>query len=212
MAKSIQDLRREKGYRNSKEFAEALGVSPSSLSRYDNDSVLIPSRVAWAMADLLECSIDEVLGREHVTSGRSDLQEDYDTLSPESQAFVREFMEFVKARDRRLRDDARVEQELRLGRVCQLYERLFYQSLYEDAELGDPVALTSGLHEREAFREFVAQKLAEKHGEHAPKGPTAKDEEVINAIMSSYDRRHGSHACAYATPRMVIEYRDGSPS
>lgn len=212
MAKSIQDLRRERGFRSSKEFADALGVSPSSMSRYDKDATLIPVKVAWAMADLLGCSIDEVLGREHVTSGRSELQEDYDALSPEAQALVREFMEFAKVRDKRLRNDARMEQEHRIDRLCQLYERLFYQSLYEKTGLGDPIIFVSFSHEREAFAEFVAQKVAQRREGCARQDFDERDEEVVDAIMNSYDRRHGYCVNVYNSPRAIIEYMGGFPS
>lgn len=215
MTKSIQDLRREKGYRSSKDFALALGVSPSSMSRYDKDPTLIPVKMAWAMADLLDCSIDEVLGRERVTSGKSALQEDYDSLGPESQALVREFIEFAKARDRRMKDDMRAEKELRFDRLCQFYERLFYQSLCERADFGEPVIFRSYSSERETFRKFVAQKVAEKRRRHVWDGPREnddEDEEVINAVMASYERRHGSGVRAYGAPRITVEYSDGFPS
>lgn len=212
MTKSIQDLRREKGFKSSKEFADALGVSASSMSRYDRDATLIPVKVAWAMADLLGCSIDEVLGREHVTSGRSHLQEDYDALCPETQALVREFMEFAKARDIRIRNDARMEQELRFDRLCKFYERLFYQSLYEETGLGNPIVFVSSSHEREAFEEFVIQKVTERRRVSTPKGPEDSDEEVIDAIMNSYDRRHGYSVNVYDSPRITIEYMGGHPS
>lgn len=212
MAKSIQDLRRERGFRSSKEFADALGVSPSSMSRYDRDATLIPVKVAWAMADLLECSIDEVLGRKYVTSGRSELQEDYDSLSPKTQALVREFMEFAKAKDKKERRIAQAQQDLKFDWICQLYERLFYQSLYDESDSSDPAIFASSDQEREAFKEFVIRKTAEKRRERVAK--TGKesteealmqlekmDEEVIHAIMLAYDRRHS----------MTIEYMGGLP-
>ena len=37
MAKSIKDLREEKGYRSAREFAEALGIAASSMSRRSSD-------------------------------------------------------------------------------------------------------------------------------------------------------------------------------
>lgn len=80
MAKTIQKLRREKGFRSAREFADALGISPSSMSRYDKNPETIPVKVAWAMADRLDCSIDEIVGRMPVTSGKSELQDFYDGL------------------------------------------------------------------------------------------------------------------------------------
>jgi transcriptional regulator with XRE-family HTH domain len=206
MAKSIQDLRREKGFRNSKEFADALGVSPSSMSRYDKDPTLIPVKVAWAMADLLGCSIDEVLGREHVTSGRSQLQEDYDALSPETQALVLEFMEFAKTKDKKARHRIQTRRALKFDRLCQFYERMFYQLLYQNEEFDDPIAFASPTCEREAFEAFVSRKAAEKRGGCLEEG----DEEVINEIMIAYDRRHGGGSYLYEST-ITIEYKGGLP-
>lgn len=206
MAKSIQDLRREKGFRSSKEFADALGVSPSSMSRYDKDPTLIPVKVAWAMADLLGCSIDEVLGREHVTAGRSQLQEDYDALSPETQTLVLEFMEFAKAKDKKARRRIQARRALKFDCLCQFYERMFYQSLYEGEEFDDPIALASSTCEREAFEAFVRRKAAEKRGGHLEE----EDEEVINEIMIAYDRRHGDGGHLYEST-ITIEYKGGLP-
>jgi transcriptional regulator with XRE-family HTH domain len=206
MAKSIRDLRRENGFRNSREFADALGVSPSSMSRYDKDPMLIPVKVAWEMADLLGCSIDEVLGRKCVTSGKSQLQEDYDALSPETQALVCEFMEFVKAKDKKARNRTQARQALKFDRLCQFYEQMFYQSLYENGEFDDPVAFASSAHEREAFKAFVWQKAAEKRGGRIDK----EDEGVVDAILVAYDRRHGSGGYLYE-PTITIEYKGGLP-
>ena len=97
MAKSIKDLREEKGYRSAREFAEALGIAASSMSRYDRDPETIPMKHAIAMADLLECSVDEIVGRTPVTSGRNELQEFYDGLLPETRALMDEFIEFARA-------------------------------------------------------------------------------------------------------------------
>lgn len=101
MAKTIQELRREKGYRSAREFADALGISPSSMSRYDNQPDTIPVKVAWAMADKLDCSIDEVVGRMPVTSGKSELQEFYDGLHRWNRELFDEFREFIEAREQR---------------------------------------------------------------------------------------------------------------
>ena len=101
MAKSIKDLRQEKGYRSAREFADALGIATSSMSRYDRDPETIPLKHAWAMADLLGCSIDEVVGREHVTAGASELQELYDGLHRWNRELFDEFREFIEAREQR---------------------------------------------------------------------------------------------------------------
>ena len=95
MAKSIKDLREEKGYRSAREFAEALGIAASSMSRYDRDPETIPMKHAIAMADLLECSVDEIVGRTPVTSGRNELQEVYDTFKELAASFDYDSVLFV---------------------------------------------------------------------------------------------------------------------
>jgi hypothetical protein len=176
------------------------------MSRYDRDTTLIPVRVAWAMADLLGCSIDEVLGREYVTSGKSELQEEFDSLSPETQTLVLEFMAFAKAKDKTVRKKAQMQRDHKFDRLCQLYERMFYQSLYQNEEFDDPIAFASPTCEREAFEAFVSRKAAEKRGGCLEEG----DEEVINEIMIAYDRRHGGGSYLYEST-ITIEYKGGLP-
>lgn len=162
MTKNIQDLRREKGYRSAREFADALGISPSSMSRYDNQPDTIPTKVAWAMADALGCSIDEVVGRERVTSGTSPLQETYDGLTPETRSLVDEFMAFAVEKDARARRDQKEQEERRDESLCLYYERMFVQASYDGAPFGEPVAFVTPAEEREAFEGFLASEAEKK--------------------------------------------------
>jgi transcriptional regulator with XRE-family HTH domain len=162
MAKTIQDLRRERGYRSAREFADALGISPSSMSRYDNQPDAIPTKVAWAMADKLGCSIDEVVGRQHVTAGGSDLQDLYDGLLPETRALVDEFLEFARQRDERARKDRKAEEDAKNDRLCRFHERMFLQSLYERTDFGELGAFETPEKEREAFERFLEDQAAAK--------------------------------------------------
>lgn len=162
MAKTIQDLRREKGFRSSREFADAIGVSPSSLSRYDKDPDTIPVKVAWAMADKLGCSIDEIVGREHVTSGKSDLQDAYDAMGPDARALVDEFMEFARAKDERAKRERRAQEDRKYDAYAYRYERMFLDSLADGADFGSMVVFGSPAEERAAFESFLYDKAAEK--------------------------------------------------
>ena len=162
MAKTIKDLRQEKGYRSAREFADALGIATSSMSRYDKDPETIPLKHAWAMADLLGCSIDEVVGREPVTAGRNELQEFYDALLPETRALVDEFIEFAQAKDEGTRRQLKAEEDRRSEDLCRFYERMLYQSAYEGGGFGDVPSLGSAMEERTAFEAFVREKAAEK--------------------------------------------------
>ena len=162
MAKSIKDLRQEKGYRSAREFADALGIATSSMSRYDKDPETIPLKHAWAMADLLECSIDEVVGRAPVTSGVNELQEFYDGLTPETRALMDEFMEFCSLRDERARRQEKAEQDRRAEDQCRYYQHMFRQTAYERAAFGEVVDFGSPRQERAAFERFLLDQAAAK--------------------------------------------------
>ena len=64
---ALQRLRREAGYRTAKEFAAEMGIPATTYSRYERacagPGCGIPLPSAWAMADALGCSIDELVGR-----------------------------------------------------------------------------------------------------------------------------------------------------
>lgn len=162
MAKSIKELRQERGFRSAREFADALGIAASSMSRYDRDPESIPLKHAWAMADLLDCSIDEVVGREHVTSGTSELQELYDGLLPENRALMDDFIEFVRMRDERARLLAKAEEDARSERLCERYERMFLHALYDGIEFGELVDFDTPLDERAQFELYLRQEAAKK--------------------------------------------------
>ena len=76
MAKSIKDLRQEKGFRSAREFADALGIATSSMSRYDKDPETIPMKHAWAMADALETAAN-AYSASGEASGEVDLEQAY---------------------------------------------------------------------------------------------------------------------------------------
>ena len=66
MASTLQDMRKEAGYKTAREFAEAIDVPVATYARYEQSPTKIPIKNAWHIADVLGCSIDAVVGREHV--------------------------------------------------------------------------------------------------------------------------------------------------
>lgn len=162
MAKSIKDLRQEKGYRSAREFADALGIAPSSMSRYDRDPETIPIKHAIAMADLLECSVDEIVGRTPITSGHNELQEFYDGLLPETRALMDEFIEFARAKDEKARRQHKADDDRKYDDLCRYYQRMFYETAYEGARFGELVAFSTPKEERAAFEGFLSEQAAAK--------------------------------------------------
>lgn len=213
MAKTIQELRREKGYRSAREFADVLSISPSSMSRYDNQPDTIPVKVAWAMADRLDCSIDEVVGRMPVTSGKSELQEFYDGLHRWNRDLFDEFREFIEAREQRAASLERSAVDRKYERLAQYYERMFNNGFFDHVDpedlavLDQPWAVRDGIaalveEKTEESRYARAKSAAEQSGAGADEADFVQDEldrieaeegsvkEVTERIMEAYDRLH----------------------
>lgn len=167
MTKTLQDLRREAGYKSAKDFAEAVGISESSYSRYEANPENINMKAAIKLADFLGCSLDMIMGREPVTieDMRGDVQKFYDSLTPKSKELFDEFAGFIQLRDIEIREKARQEEVEKYLQIASSFE----QRLYADAsgiDRGDGKDfLRELLHadargKRELFRWFVDDELA----------------------------------------------------
>lgn len=64
MKPGLQRIRKERGYSSAREFAEHIGWSVGSYTNYEQGTREMTLKVAWELADYLECSIDEIAGRE----------------------------------------------------------------------------------------------------------------------------------------------------
>lgn len=102
----LASLRREAGYRSSKDFAAALGMPATTYSRYErtlaDPESGVPIRAAREIADKLGCSIDAVVGRadEAAGDGSRDLNAAYRSLSEGGRARFDEYLQFLDFRDR----------------------------------------------------------------------------------------------------------------
>lgn len=101
--KSLQTLRKAAGYRTSKEFAQSIGIPPTTYMRYEQCSdgmeSRIPLKAAWVIADALGCTIDMLVGRIDITNRDENVQFFYDHLSKSSQERFDEYMQFLEYRD-----------------------------------------------------------------------------------------------------------------
>ena len=101
--RTLQQLRREAGFRSGKEFADFLGVPAPTYARYerqpDGPDNAIPLRAAWRIADALGCSIDLVVGRDSEESEGSRVQRMYNALSDSSRERLDEYLDFIEYRE-----------------------------------------------------------------------------------------------------------------
>lgn len=164
MPKTIQELRKEAGYRSGREFAAALGVSPSTYSRYEASPESIPLKAAWAMADILGCSIDMIVGREHVevSDMRGEVQKLYDALTPQSRYLMDDYMEYLTMRDKAAEKRRQEEEDQRYRAYAEYYERLFLQEVEDSSEFGAMFGSGSDAQSREAFERFITERARQK--------------------------------------------------
>ena len=164
MAKTLQDLRREAGYRSAKDFAAAMEIALSTYNRYESQPESIPLKQAWAIADFLGCSIDMVVGRDPVTVDgmRGDVQRFYDSLSAEGRALMDEQMDFVAHRERKAAERRRNRATV-VNRALMVHYKAQFDAQHErDAPFGIVVGYEGVADHRAAFEAFLADVAARK--------------------------------------------------
>lgn len=90
MPNSLQNLRKEAGYRTAKDFAEAVDIPAPTYTRYEQEPAKIPIERAWIIADFLGCTIDAVVGRTPIKPSemRGPVQRVYDALSDKNKGLL----------------------------------------------------------------------------------------------------------------------------
>ena len=93
IGKNLQKLRKEAGFKSAAAFAKHVGVNPNTYTQYEQGLVALSYERAWEFADILECSLDELGGREFTPSSME--------LSDEGRELLRDFNELNdKGRDK----------------------------------------------------------------------------------------------------------------
>lgn len=63
MQTRLQDFRKAAGYKSAKAFAEANGINVRTYTNYEQGSRAMDVEMLWKLADIFDCSIDELVGR-----------------------------------------------------------------------------------------------------------------------------------------------------
>lgn len=92
---NLERLLAEKGMSQS-ELSRRSGIGTSAINTYLRDGVVPSFTKAIAIADALECTLDELAGRQPVVSYRS---VSLDGLSKEGRKAVEDFAEFTRKRE-----------------------------------------------------------------------------------------------------------------
>lgn len=72
MKTKLQEIRKAKGFKSAKEFAEHIGMNVGSYTNYEQGVRNLTLEKAWEFADILDCSLDELAGRNRPKKDFSD--------------------------------------------------------------------------------------------------------------------------------------------
>lgn len=86
MKTQLQRIRKQRGFKSAKEFADHIGMSVRTYTNYEQGISSPTLEKAWEFADALECTLDDLAGREFHAERYADprqtvMNEDYAHLS-----------------------------------------------------------------------------------------------------------------------------------
>ena len=64
MKTQLQRIRKEKGFKSARAFADSIGMNVHTYTDYEQGRRMFTLEAAWEFADALECTLDELAGRE----------------------------------------------------------------------------------------------------------------------------------------------------
>ena len=185
MATTLQELRKEAGYRTAKDFAEAIEVPPTTYARYEQSPEKIPLKQAWMIADFLGCSIDAVVGRKpiDVDSMRGDVQKFYDGLSKSSKSIFREFKEYLESREEKIAKKRQDAENRHYQQLVDFYEKQFFQEAEKDLPFGEFITFGSPEEERSAFENFITKRARLKREAEIDEICGSLEYELLNGMI-----------------------------
>lgn len=63
MKPKLQELRKAAGWKSARAYAEHMGMNVSTYTDYEQGRISMPIERAWAIADDLDVTLDELMGR-----------------------------------------------------------------------------------------------------------------------------------------------------
>ena len=193
MASNLLELRKAAGYRNAGDFAEAHGIPTSTYTRYESNPNKIPLDRAWQLADILNSTIDVIVGREapSPSCSRGNVQLEYDSLTPEARALADEFREFVLMKNESIKRRQRRMEQRPYEVLCYQYEQQMFAELRSNTSFGEAVTMGSAAEARKMFEQYLQQQAETKRGSSPTETQKAIEDQTIEKIMEAYDRTHG---------------------
>ncbi len=199
MAGGLKEIRRAAGFNSARSFAESLGISVPTYTRYEKDPERIPTRAAWELADRLGTTIDQIVGRDASLPQKAEgeVQRAFDELSSRSQEELLDLIEVFRQRDERERRDTVMKAEAGWELLESRIDRYYLDRLAKGAGDGKPdqLLLTGSEEElRAGFESLAREWLEDAEAPMNAYAPDVRGEAAVSAVMQAYDRTHGKYA------------------
>ena len=102
MKTKLQEIRKNAGYKSAKAFAEAHGINVRTYTNYEQGVRDIDVSTLWQLADIFECTIDELVGRKSPERSNADpvkrrINEAYDAMNEAGKRTLDEYVHMMRA-------------------------------------------------------------------------------------------------------------------
>lgn len=64
MKTQLQTMRKQAGFKSANAFADHMGINRNTYTDYEQGRISLSLELAWEFADALDCSLDELAGRQ----------------------------------------------------------------------------------------------------------------------------------------------------
>lgn len=95
MKTNLQEMRRKAGFKSARAFAESIQMNPTTYTQYEQGIRNFTLEKAWEFADALNCSLDELAGRQwppedasRTDPAREEIIACYDGSNAENRGFL----------------------------------------------------------------------------------------------------------------------------
>lgn len=179
MATGLKEIRQEAGYKTAKDLADEMGVAGSTITRYEKEPESIPMKAAIKMADMLGCSLDDIVGRDNPATAdvRGVIQKRFDALMPGRRADLNKYLGYLEEEQAKDEEYFRMIAE-RAAKVRFKHYMTMYllETSLESCLNPDPV------YAREAFERLTYMRMSDEM-----KLDDKETRKAVKEIMEIYD-------------------------
>lgn len=184
---NLIELRKAAGFRSAKSFAEKIGVSTSTYSRYEQDPLSIPLERAWTIADELDCSIDQVVGRTGSDSPEDERDRIIANLSESNLHLLDGYLSFLLKETL----NEKLSKKQRYAEIATLFEGQFLAGIRDQGDL----ALTRALESRDGYIALLAAFADE-----------SLEARMMHEAHEAYERSRLLHSSATIDPELLESF------